>query len=333
MTCHLSVPVRDSSQPASARFAAHEHAERAGFDEQDVHRAGLVATELATNLVKHVSGGGELLFHVVTAAPGGEIEIIALDKGGGISDTFAAMRDGYSTAGSPGTGLGAARRLSDEFELQSSAKGTAIWVRLRAKRVAKGAGPLPIAGVSVAMPGESVCGDAWAVRRRNGSSQTLVADGLGHGLHAAEAATAASSAFVSGDDAPSGPMLERLHDALRATRGAAAAVLTVDASMRTAMFAGVGNIGAAIVSQGTIRHAVSHNGTLGHGARQIRGYQYPWPAGAVFVMHSDGLLSHWQLSDYPGLIQRHPALIAAVLYRDFSRGRDDVTVVVGREPV
>jgi len=87
------------------------------------------------------------------------------------------------------------------------------------------------------------------------------------------------------------------------------------------------------VSQGTIRHAVSHNGTLGHGARQIRGYQFPWPAGALFVMHSDGLLSHWQLSDYPGLIQRHPALIAAVLYRDFSRGRDDVTVVVGREPV
>ena len=79
MTCHLSVPVRDSSQPASARFAAHEHAERAGFDEQDVHRAGLVATELATNLVKHVSGGGELLFHVVTAGPVGEMEIIALD--------------------------------------------------------------------------------------------------------------------------------------------------------------------------------------------------------------------------------------------------------------
>jgi anti-sigma regulatory factor (Ser/Thr protein kinase) len=331
MTCHLSVPVRDSSQPASARYAAQEHAERAGFDEQDVHRAGLVATELATNLVKHANGGGELLFHVVTAGAAGEIEIVALDKGPGLADISAALRDGYSTAGSPGTGLGAARRLSDEFEVQSSGKGTAIWVRLRAKRAAASAVALPIAGVSVAMPGEPVCGDAWAVRRRNGSSQTLIADGLGHGLHASEAAAAASSAFVAGDDAPSGPMLERLHAALRATRGAAAAVLTVDASIRTAMFAGVGNIGAAIVSQGTIRHAVSHNGTLGHEARQIRGYQYPWPAGAVFVMHSDGLLSHWQLSDYPGLIQRHPALIAAVLYRDYARGRDDVTVVVGRE--
>lgn len=331
MTCHLSVPVRDSSQPASARFAAHEHAERAGFDEEDVHRAGLVATELAKNLVKHATGGGELLIHVVSAGPAGEIEIVALDTGPGIGDPSAAMRDGYSTAGSPGTGLGAVRRLSDDFELQSNGKGTAIWVRLRAKRAAASAVALPIAGISVAMHGEPVCGDAWAVRRRNGSSQTLVADGLGHGLHAAEAATAASSAFVAGDDAPSGPMLERLHGALRSTRGAAAAVLTVDASMRTAMFAGVGNIGAAIVSQGTMRHAVSHNGTLGHEARLFRGYQYPWPTGALFVMHSDGLLSHWQIADYPGLIQRHPALIAAVLYRDFSRGRDDVTVVVGRE--
>ena len=86
MTCHLSVPVRDSSQPASARFAAHEHAERAGFDEEDVHRAGLVATELAKNLVKHATGGGELLFHVVSAGPAGEIEMVALDTGPGIGD-------------------------------------------------------------------------------------------------------------------------------------------------------------------------------------------------------------------------------------------------------
>jgi hypothetical protein len=51
----------------------------------------------------------------------------------------------------------------------------------------------------------------------------------------------------------------------------------------------------------------------------------------MFVMHSDGLSTHWSLDDYRGLRQRHPAIVAAVLYRDFSRRRDDVTVVVGRE--
>ncbi len=46
-------------------------------------------------------------------------------------------------------------------------------------------------------------------------------------------------------------------------------------------------------------------------------------------MHSDGLGTHWDLDGYPGpAAQRHPALIAGVLYRDFARGRDDATVIV-----
>ena len=47
-------------------------------------------------------------------------------------------------------------------------------------------------------------------------------------------------------------------------------------------------------------------------------------------MHSDGLLSRWDLQLYPTLAQRHPSLIAAVLYRDYNRNRDDVTVLVAK---
>jgi hypothetical protein len=47
-------------------------------------------------------------------------------------------------------------------------------------------------------------------------------------------------------------------------------------------------------------------------------------------MHSDGLTSRWKLADYLGLSHRVPALIAAILYRDFKRGRDDTTVLVAR---
>jgi hypothetical protein len=76
---------------------------------------------------------------------------------------------------------------------------------------------------------------------------------------------------------------------------------------------------------------VSHHGTLGHDVRKIQEFSYPWPRGAVLVMHSDGLTSKWGFEAYPGLIQRDPALVAAVLYRDFQRGNDDTTVVVVRE--
>ena len=52
---------------------------------------------------------------------------------------------------------------------------------------------------------------------------------------------------------------------------------------------------------------------------------------ATIVMFSDGLTSRWDLASYPGLASKSPALIAGVLYRDHSRGRDDVTIVVARE--
>jgi hypothetical protein len=48
----------------------------------------------------------------------------------------------------------------------------------------------------------------------------------------------------------------------------------------------------------------------------------------MLLLHSDGLISHWSLDGYPGVIRCHPGLIAGVLYRDFRRAHDDVTVVV-----
>jgi len=51
----------------------------------------------------------------------------------------------------------------------------------------------------------------------------------------------------------------------------------------------------------------------------------------VLIQHTDGLGTHWDVDRYPGLLGRSPSLIAAVLYRDFNRGRDDVTVLVASE--
>ncbi len=64
---------------------------------------------------------------------------------------------------------------------------------------------------------------------------------------------------------------------------------------------------------------------------RLQEYQHPVPAGALIVMHSDGLANQWGIGAYPGLRSRHPSIIAGVLYRDFGRKRDDVTVIVIRE--
>src|SRR5262249_24642538 len=123
--------------------------------------------------------------------------------------------------------------------------------------------------------------------------------------------------------------VEALNLALRATRGAAVAVAHIDAARKVVQFAGLGNISAAVYGDG-LRHLVSQHGTAGHGARRIEAYTYPWGERSVLVMHSDGIGARHDLSGYPGLLERHPGLVASVLYRDFARGRDDATVVVAR---
>jgi hypothetical protein len=291
----------------------------------------LVASSVVTNLAKHAGLGGEILLRSCTTH-GPEIELVSLDRGRGIADIPKSLEDGHSTSGSAGTGLGAIRRMSDDFDIYSQlGRGTAILARIRQSRPKpiEGAGFL-CAGVSVPMTGETVCGDTW-IKVTDGARHVVsVIDGLGHGQLAREAADAAATAgkrlWPSALDA-----INAMHDADRHTRGSAATVVFIETQKTVAAVAGVGNVAAAFVSTDHVRRAVSVGGILGHGTRSLREYQYPWTADTTLVMHSDGLTSHWSLDSYPGLRLRDPLLAAAVLYRDFQRGRDDVTVVVGRE--
>jgi hypothetical protein len=136
--------------------------------------------------------------------------------------------------------------------------------------------------------------------------------------------------FLEHADEHPGATLQLGHDALRSTRGAAAAIVAIDAERGIVTYGGVGNIAGCVLTGGSRRSMVSHNGTLGHQIRTVGEFTYPWSHEAMLVLHSDGLVSHWSLDAYPGLAARDPSLIAGILYRDFTRGRDDVTVVVAK---
>jgi anti-sigma regulatory factor (Ser/Thr protein kinase) len=329
----FALGVSDPSGAAEARRRATALARRLGFGETDVGRVAIVVTEAATNIVKH-AGGGEILGRALEnhGTPG--IEILALDRGPGIRDLDAALRDGYSSAGTAGTGLGAIRRASSEFDAYSDGTaGTAILTVLQARPrpEAPGDPALRVAGLSVPKPGEEVCGDDWAARQHRRGFCVLVVDGLGHGTAAAEAALEARRLFQEDPVLDPAGMLDRLHRGLRPTRGAAAAVAAVDPDRGQLVYAGIGNIAGVVLGGERPRALVSQNGILGHAVRGIQEFTYPWPAGSTLVLHSDGLALRWDLQAYPGLIRHHPALIAGILYRDFRRGHDDVTVVVARE--
>src|SRR5690606_15692498 len=124
---------------------------------------------------------------------------------------------------------------------------------------------LSFAGFSVPIHRESVNGDNWDARRIEGDSlAVLVCDGLGHGHFASLASRQAVTTFRATEWRSPKEALAFIDEALRPTRGAAAAIATIDPAGGVVRYCGVGNISAAIVSETRTRHLVSQNGILGH---------------------------------------------------------------------
>ena len=319
----------DGTLAAEARQAATRLATRRGLDDHDAGKVAVVLTEAATNLVKH-GGGGEILLG--PAAGEGGVDVLALDRGDGMANLVACLRDGFSTTGTAGTGLGAISRLATLFDIHSTpGAGTALVARVAPGRRGEPPRAFDVGGVSVPAPGETACGDAWCTMPMPEGLKLMVVDGLGHGVLASEAAQAAVEAFRASATDPIDLVMDAVHGALRATRGAAVGLATIDTRRRLVTFAGIGNVAGTIIGDGPARSTVSHGGIVGVGKVRVQTFTYPWPTDGLLVLASDGISTHWSLDAYPGLRQRDPALVAGVLYRDFVRGRDDATVVVARE--
>ncbi|WP_227243427.1 ATP-binding protein [Paraburkholderia caribensis] len=354
---HASFEIADASSVAFARRGANDAAQKGALNETDLGRVALIVTETATNILKHAQHG-ELLVRVLPSDTAGTladgVEIIAFDKGPGMQDVQLAFRDGSTTAGSPGTGLGAIRRLSEELSVYSQPNlGTVLRAVVRSRsakeRPGRAAAGTDIGGVCVPYPGESVCGDAWGVEAdRDGLTITL-ADGLGHGPDAHVAAAAAVDVARRRAGRSPATLMELAHGALRPTRGAAVAMARLDLTRSQLVFTGTGNIAASIFNTGkpalvgggaslgsstaaeAARNAwqlTSRNGIVGHTMRDSQEFEVAWTRDALLILHSDGIGTRWDLAAYPGLHLQPAVMIAAVLYRDFSRRRDDATVVV-----
>ncbi|GGY34420.1 hypothetical protein GCM10010384_47090 [Streptomyces djakartensis] len=472
------VPVRDSTRVRDARAAAEGAAALAGLDERRTAAAALVATELATNLLKHAEGG-QVLIDVVdppVLRPGGErprvVQIVAFDHGPGVPDVPAALRDGFSTTGSLGAGLGTCLRLADDFHLHSTPgrgtvaaarvgttrrrdgapAGPAVTVRpdgvsgtwgeapltaapgsvrsggsgrwpsgvpggglpggaaadspawadepasrtgpahglpgagfagggapadTPGSRTAHASGPrepgagdggaqrnepglrgapadgaferladadslrgrsVPVAGVraggvNIPYAGAEYSGDAWTWVRSGDRVTLMLADGLGHGPEAARASSAAVAALHRWAHLAPAESLRRLHEALRGTRGAAVALAQLDLRSWRLRFAGIGNVGARLRTDGTWRPLLSRPGIVGvHRPATLREEEADWAADRLLILHTDGLPSRWTPPPGTGAGAVDPAVTAAVTIRDASSParpvRDDTAVAV-----
>jgi anti-sigma regulatory factor (Ser/Thr protein kinase) len=329
-----TIDVHETSQVAEVRRVAAELARAEKMTEAECGRLALIATEASTNLVKYGKAGTVTLSRYAEGAQHG-VQLIAVDSGPGFADFHAATRDGHSTTGSLGIGLGVIMRSSTFFDVYSvPGQGTALVSRVAhaaPRKPVVAVAPFEVAARSTPKKGQAECGDAWSVRDFGSRQLVCIVDGLGHGPLAALASARAISVFeAAGPDATPERIVTQAHEQLKDTRGAVMAVLALDPNAGTADFCGVGNITAAIHMGSESKHLLSIEGTVGYRVRATRTQQVAWTPTAVAILYTDGLSGRWGPARYPGLLARHPSLIASVLFRDHARDTDDATIVVAR---
>jgi anti-sigma regulatory factor (Ser/Thr protein kinase) len=294
----------------------------------------LAATELATNLVRHTTDGG----YVLCREADGGIELLAVDHGPGmrpggvppwaIARGHDASLPPFGGGGGLGVGLAGVRRLSSVFDCYAAPGGTVVLARVGPAVPPAGAS-WRWGGVNVPYGGTGESGDAWAVSPgpRLGA---LVVDGLGHGPAAAEAARAAVAEFGHGRLTDIETFVRRANEAMRGTRGGVLGVCLIEPGRDELTFAGVGNIIGRVIADGASHSLLGRSGTLGTQLHAPAAHPttHRWSPGAALVLASDGITSRWDPLAYPGLLRRHPAVVAATLQRDHGRGTDDATVLV-----
>jgi len=316
--------VEEPSAVAACRAAAMTMARRLEFPAKRADRLALAVTEAASNLHKHANEGSVLLRISHDADPPG-IELVTIDAGPGVPDVRAALRDGHSTSGTLGVGLGSISRQADFCDIYSAAgRGTSLVARFWPEpRCAPG---IRWAGLTRPIIGEVECGDVYGAVRAGDTLTAALCDGLGHGPLAAEAAREALAAVFEEPASEPAAMLERAHRRMGKTRGGALAVVQIDGP--AVRFAGLGNVAAWILAPDSRSGMASIPGIAGHQARRLRQFEYVLPPDGIIVMHSDGLTSRWDIGALPGLAGRDPLITAAALLAEAGRHRDDASVLV-----
>ncbi|MDQ0379460.1 SpoIIE family protein phosphatase [Amycolatopsis thermophila] len=318
--------VTEPSHVGRARVIAASAAARAGLPLERVHLVSLAATELASNLLKHAKRG---VFSVVAAL--GRVDVLAVDCGPGIGRIEDSMRDGFSTVGTMGGGLGAVRRAADVFDLYSRrGQGTAVLARWHIAPV-RLPGRMRIGSAILTAPGETECGDRWTAEAADDTVTVAVSDGLGHGGLAARASDVAISTVAAHTGLRPARILELMQPSLASTRGATVAVAQLTPAEGRMRFSGVGNVSTRFYADPdrSVQRIVSRHGIVGVAARSgPSDSAYEWSPRSWLVLHTDGVSDKWSNTDWPGLFNHDPATVAGWILGQRGRGRDDACVLV-----
>ncbi|BAV08552.1 Anti-sigma regulatory factor (Ser/Thr protein kinase) [Filimonas lacunae] len=329
---HTCFNVVDRSYLALIKKDIHNLALEKQFEAQRLAEVDIVVAELTSNLIKY-SREGQLLVKTLSDGEKSCIEIISLDKGPGMSDVGRMMEDGVSTSKTLGHGLGAIKRLADEFEIYTvKGWGTILVVRIWTKasnRTRKYTAE--VKSVLVPKPGETVCGDAFGIKQTPQRLSLFLGDGLGHGHEAAKAALAAVAAFHECTATTPSDTLRFIHQAVRKTRGLVGTAAFFDYQLQKWSICGVGNILCRIGTPDHSKNYLPYNGILGMNIpSSLNDQEIMYTPDQLMILCSDGIKSKLELYRNQGIYKQDLSVLATALYKDFARQTDDMSVVVGK---
>jgi anti-sigma regulatory factor (Ser/Thr protein kinase) len=322
------IPIDQLFDCAMAQKTARQFACGLGFGEQASEEIVLVVAELASNLVKH-AGCGALTLRPLNNGERIGIEVETEDHGPGMRDVEEAFKDGYSTGGGLGYGLGTVNRLMDELEVSSTAAlGTRIlcrrWLRVEADMATVHGWQVGVATRPRRLAAAN--GDAFVIHEWSGHLLAGVIDGLGHGEPAQEAALAAQAYVQSHYDSGLDKLFCGVSRACRGTRGVVMALARFESP--TAMtLASLGNIEMRPWTGAKRLQITVQRGFLGVHEDHVRVQQHGWDPSWMLVLHSDGLRTHWQWTDFPGLEREPPQAVANKLLSVLAKKDDDATIL------
>jgi anti-sigma regulatory factor (Ser/Thr protein kinase) len=357
------VPVVTEGDVTASVLAASRVASDLGFSPSVCQTISTAVSELARNILKY-AGKGEILIESITRERVTGIQITVRDQGPGIEDLEAAMSDHYSSGGTLGLGLPGVKRLMDEFDIRSSiGSGTQVVIRkwrdstsrvfsspigvLAPRRMPSPttggdqpgddrSGGLEAEGLECGYfirpcRGERVSGDIVIVDCRSGVIFLAIVDALGHGQSAHAIALVAARELRRSWTSDLTRTVERLHEALKGTDGAAAGLCVVNPQSRTANYVGVGNTVVRTLGRKE-RGIYSTPGTLGAQIRTPREQTLAIGPGDILVLFTDGVKERFELEDYPQLRYEGAKTIARTIVTRYGKDYDDAGCVALRVP-
>jgi anti-sigma regulatory factor (Ser/Thr protein kinase) len=323
--------ISNPGEVIAIRRIAKEMAHDIGFDERTREEISLVVSELASNIIKYTQRGMITLSPVCHEQCEG-IMIEAEDDGDGFNQ-HTALKDGVSTSGTLGVGLGAVNRLMDEFDIlqRENHTGTRIickrWLHDNSNHGEHC--PFEFGVFSRPKPNEFANGDTFIIKNIRNATLVGVIDGVGHGVLANQAANIARQYIERHAESSLLDIFRGVERACVATRGVVMALAVFNWKKRTFRYASVGNIEAKFFSREHEKPKFFvRRGILGKHAPAPVITENEWHSGDMLALHSDGISTHWHWDDFLPYVNSPAQVMTEEIFNVMEKNHDDATIII-----